>query len=293
MTEQPRIGFIGIGMLGVAMVERLRARDWSVVVWNREPERTDLVVPLGAVPMDSPAAVAEASDVVMTCVLDGPAVEACCFGSGGVAEARGGAATLVDFSTINPDETVALAARLKVANGMDWLDAPVSGGPPAALRGALTVMVGGDPAVLETCRPVLNDLAGNLTHMGPLGAGQTTKILNQAIVGATYVLMAEVLALAKTTDIDVDLLPHALAGGLADGGVLQAIFPQMSADDFSKPLGRARQLNKDLQNVGAFARDRQRHLPLIAAAVSQYARYTEAGNAMADSASVSRLYRRR
>ncbi|MGH6924304.1 MAG: NAD(P)-dependent oxidoreductase [Propylenella sp.] len=292
MAERPRIGFIGIGMLGSAVVERLLARGWSVAVWNREPERYALVEPKGARPMASPAAVAEASDILFTCVLHGPAVENCCFGPAGIAEAKNGARTLIDLSTINPDETLALAPRLKAANGMDWLDAPVSGGPPAAREGKLTIMVGGDAAVLEHCRAVLAEISGNLTHMGPLGAGQTTKILNQAIVGTGYVLMAETLALAKEAGIDPALLPQALAGGLADGGVLQKVYPVMAEDAFSRPFGSAHQLNKDMQNVKKFAEKHGCELPVVKAAVEQYRRFTEAGNEMAEGMSISRFYRR-
>jgi 3-hydroxyisobutyrate dehydrogenase len=286
------LGFVGIGMMGAAMVQRLLACGWPVSVWNREAERYAEVAPLGAQIVASPAAVAAVSDAGLVCVLDGPAVENCCFGAGGIAEAQGGADILVDFSTINPDDTRDLAARLESARGIRWLDAPVSGGPPAALSGRLTVMVGGDAEVLATCRPFLDDLADNLTHMGSLGAGQTTKILNQAIVGASYVLMAEVLALAEATEIDPALLPKSLAGGLADGGVLQKIYPLMCAEDFDRPLGYARQLAKDLGNVRAFARTHGLDLPVVETAVARYAGYAADGNAMADSASVSRLYRR-
>ncbi len=228
----------------------------------------------------------------MLCVLDGPAVEAVCFGKNGVAEAKGGAGTLIDFSTIPPDLTVDLAARLKAATGADWIDAPVSGGPPSALEGKLTIMLGGGNEAVARCRPVLDELASNLTHLGPVGAGQTAKVLNQAIVGVGYVLMAEVLALAETTAVDPALLPKALAGGLADSSILQRIYPLMQAEDFSKPLGYARQLDKDLKALAAFAESHGVDLPVVRAAVARYAEYA-AGNDMADSASVSRLYPRK
>jgi len=291
MSAKARIGFVGLGVLGIAMAERLLKRGWPVAVWNRSPGRAELLVPHGGAPKTTPAEVAARSDVVMLCVLDGPAVEDVVFGPGGVAEAKAGARTLIDFSTIEPERTVALAARLKAATGADWVDAPVSGGPPVALNGKLTIMLGGAADAVARCRPALDDLAGNLTHLGPVGSGQTAKVLNQAIVGVSYVLMAELLALAETTDIDPALLPKALSGGLADSNVLQRIYPLMQAEDFSKPLGYARQLNKDLQALGAFASTRGVDLPVIRKAVERYAEYAR-GNDMADSASVSRLYPR-
>ena len=292
-SERPRLGFIGIGVLGAAMVERFRKRGYEVSVWNRTPARLAGVTALGAVAAETPAAVAAQSDIVMLCVLDGPAVEEVCFGPGGVAEAGDGAATLVDFSTIPPDLTVDLAHRLKAATGADWIDAPVSGGPPVARAGRLTIMLGGSDEAVAHATPVLAEVAGTLTHLGPVGAGQTAKVLNQAIVGVSYLLMTEVLALAETTEVDPALLPKALSGGLADSTILQRIYPLMQAGDFSQPLGFARQLNKDLQALGAFATAHGVDLPVIRTAIARYAEYTRAGNDMADSASVSRLYPRK
>ncbi len=292
MTK-PRIGFIGIGVLGAAMVQRLLKQGFQVAAWNRSPERLKLVTGHGAVAKETPAAVATGSDIVMLCVLDGPAVEDVCFGPGGVAEAKGSAHTLIDFSTIPPELTIDLARRLKAATGADWIDAPVSGGPPAALEGKLTIMLGGETAAVDRARSVIGEVASNVTHLGPVGAGQTAKVLNQAIVGVGYVLMGEVLALAETTNVDPALLPRALSGGLADSNILQRIYPLMQAENFGKPLGYARQLNKDLQALKAFAESRGVTLPVVDAAVARYAEYTKAGNDMADSASVSRLYERK
>ncbi len=292
MPDKPRIGFVGLGVLGAAMARRLLVCGYRVVAWNRSPERLALVTAHGAVARQRPADVAADCDIVMLCVLDGTAVRDVCFGPGGIAEARGGATALIDFSTVPPEFTVDLAARLKAAAGVEWIDAPVSGGPPAALEGRLTIMLGGDAAVVRHCRPVLAELAANLTHLGPVGAGQTAKVLNQAIVGVGYVLMAEVLALAETTAVDPALLPRALAGGLADSSILQRIYPLMQAEDFSHPLGFARQLNKDLQALKAFAAGHGVSLPVVEAAVARYGEFAN-GNDMADSASVSRLYPRR
>jgi 3-hydroxyisobutyrate dehydrogenase len=289
MTTRPRIGFVGIGIMGAPMVRRLLRKGWQVSVWNREAERYAEVP--GATVLDSAAAVRAASDIVIFCVLDGDAVEQCCFDSHGLVGARSGAMLLIDCSTINSDRTLVLADRLKREAGMVWVDAPISGGPAAAGEGQLTIMMGGAADDIARASAVLADLATNLTHIGPSGAGQTAKIINQAIVGVGYVLMAEALALAEAAGIDAARLPAALAGGMADSTVLKRIYPQQQARDYDPPRGYARQLDKDLKNVIAFIQDLGLDLPLVARAASRYHEFAS-GNEMADSAAVARLYTR-
>jgi len=289
MTARPRIGFVGIGIMGAPMVRRLLHQGWQVSVWNLESERYAEVP--GATVLESPAAVRAASEIVIFCVLHGDAVEQCCFDSHGMVQSKSGAALLIDCSTINPDRTLALAERLKRETGMGWVDAPISGGPAAAGEGHLTIMMGGADSDVERARSVLADLASNLTHIGPLGAGQTAKIINQAIVGVGYVLMGEALALAEAAGIDAARLPAALAGGMADSTVLKRIYPQQQARDYDPPRGYARQLDKDLKNVLAFVQELGLDLPLVARAAARYHEFAD-GNEMVDSAAVARLYER-
>ena len=287
MNERPRIGFVGLGLMGAPMVRRLVSRGWQVAVWNLEPERYGEVADVSV--MEGPHQVREASDIVIFCVLNGDAVADCCFGPKGLVRAKSGAPLLIDCSTINPDRTLALAERLKTEAGMDWVDAPISGGPAAAGEGNLTIMMGGQDVDVAQATPVLADLATNLTHIGALGAGQTAKILNQAIVGVGYVLMAEALALAETAGIDAARLPQALAGGMADSTVLKRIYPQQQARDYEPPRGYARQLDKDLINVMAFVKAHGLELPLIARAAARYHEFAH-GRPMQDSAAVAQLY---
>ncbi|HUN47830.1 MAG TPA: NAD(P)-dependent oxidoreductase [Stellaceae bacterium] len=293
MTARPRLGFIGIGIMGEAMALRLLERRWPVTVWNLTEDRYAKVAPAGARVATSPAAVAAESDLVLMCVLDAPAVRNCVFGESGLATAPRGSRIVVDHSTINPDVTREVAGALRSATGMGWIDAPVSGGPLFARDGKLTIMAGGTEADIAAAQPVMQELATTFTHVGPLGAGQTAKILNQAIVGTGYVLMAEALALAAAAGLDAAKLPQCLAGGFADSMLLQKIYPQMCARDFEPPRAYARQLLKDLKNVKGFALDAGCALPLIETAVAQYGAYVAGGNEMADAASVSRLYEKR
>lgn len=292
MTSRPRLGFIGIGLMGEAMTRRLLDRGYDVTVWNLEPERLDTVVPHGARPAATPAAVTQASDVVLMCVLHTAAVESCAFGPKGIAKTARPDQLLVDLSTADPAATRDFAARLKAETGMGWVDAPVSGGPAAARDGTMTVMAGGSAEDIERIRPLMADMAANFTHMGPSGAGQTTKMINQAIVGTGYVLMAEALTLAERAGIDAALLPECLAGGHADSNLLRKLYPQMQTRDFEPPRSYARQLLKDMKAVKAFAHGLELTLPVVESATERYAQYVEQGNEMADSASVVRLYDR-
>jgi len=287
MTERKRLGFVGLGLMGAPMTRRLLSRGWDVTVWNREPERYAEVP--GATVADSPAAVRAVSETVLFCVLDGYAVEDCCFGPNGLAAASGGADLLIDTSTIMPDRTRELAARLQAQAGIDWVDAPMSGGPSLAEKGALAMLVGGEPAAVARARPVLDDLAANLTHLGGLGAGQTAKIVNQAIVGASYLLMAETLALVKGAGLDPAQFPAALAGGLADSQALQRLFPQMATRDYEPPKGYARQLDKDLLNLSAFIGACGLDLPMIDGVVARYHDWAK-DHPMADGTSIALTY---
>src|SRR3954469_8858066 len=154
MADRPRLGFIGIGLMGEAMTRRLIDRGYEVAAWNLEPERLDTVVPHGARPASSPAAVTEASDIVLMCVLHTAAVESCAFGPKGIARAARSDKILVDLSTADPAATRDFAARLKRDTGMGWVDAPVSGGPPAARDGTMTVMAGGAAEDVARTRPL-------------------------------------------------------------------------------------------------------------------------------------------
>ncbi|MFL6577587.1 MAG: NAD(P)-dependent oxidoreductase [Povalibacter sp.] len=287
MSERPRLGFVGLGLMGAPMTRRLMSQGWDVTTWNREPERYAEVP--GVQIAEGPAAVREASDIVFMCVLDAKAVEECCFGDRGFSKARTGATLLVDTSTINPDRTRAFADRLRHDAGMRWIDAPMSGGPPLAAKGGLTMMVGGADEDVAEAKAALEDLAGNLTHLGPVGAGQTAKIINQAIVGVSYMLMAEVLALSEGAGLPANSIPAALAGGLADSAALQRLYPQMAARDYANPKAYARQLDKDLLNVSAFIRECGLDLPLMEHAVQRYHSYAK-DHPMQESAAVALMY---
>jgi 3-hydroxyisobutyrate dehydrogenase len=197
---------------------------------------------------------------------------------------------VIDFSTADPEGTRQAATRLKEMTGTGWIDAPVSGGPRLARTGEMTVMAGGSEEDFAKAKPVLELMAGNLTLMGPVGAGQITKILNQAIVGTGYVLMAEALMLAEASGIDAARLPECLAGGHADSSLLRRLYPQMQKRDFEPPSSYARQLLKDLKAVSAFAQGLGLSLKVVEQGVKQFEDYVALGHELSDSAAVVKLY---
>ena len=290
-AERARIGFVGLGIMGTAMTLRLLEQGWPVAVWNLEPERVPPLVEAGAVAAQSPEQVTRTSDIVIMCVLHTDAVRECVFGAQGIAAAAGADKILIDHSTIDPAATREMATQLKAKSGMGWVDAPVSGGPVQSRSGTLTIMAGGDARDIEAIRPVMADLAANFTHIGPSGAGQTAKMINQLIVGSTYVVLAEALTLAEAAGVDASRLPQCLAGGHADSSLLKHLYPQMQARDFDPPRAYARQLLKDLKAVTAEAHELALSLPMLEAATRRYADYVAQGNGMKDTASIVNSYR--
>ena len=171
MNDKPALGFIGLGVMGTPMTGRLIEAGYGVSVWNRSSQKTKQLIERGATVAASPADLAQTSDIVMLCVTDTAAVVEVALGTNGLQDGARSGTTIVDFSSIDPVETRRIAAALGEACGSSWIDAPVSGGVPAAEQGSLVVMAGGNAADIDRVRPVVNHLAQRLTHMGPSGAG--------------------------------------------------------------------------------------------------------------------------
>ncbi|MDW8469594.1 MAG: NAD(P)-dependent oxidoreductase [Burkholderiales bacterium] len=263
------LGFIGIGLMGKPMVLRLLAAGYEVRVWNRTREKLAPVLEKGARPMESPAALARACEIVMMCVTDQHAAEAVLFGPAGVAEGASPGTLVVDFSSIAPQAAREFARRLE-EKGVGLVDAPVSGGVPGAENGTLVVMAGGAPEHIERVRPVVMHLAQRFTRMGDCGAGQTTKLCNQVIVGSLLPVIAEAVRLAEAAGVDATRLPEALEGGFADSLPLRIFGARMAARRFEPPLGAAATLLKDLENAAALARERGVPLPMARTAAELY-----------------------
>ncbi|MGA0596678.1 NAD(P)-dependent oxidoreductase [Enterovirga sp. CN4-39] len=288
MNSTP-LGYVGLGLMGGPMTRRLLAAGQQVTVWNRSAEKLEAAVKAGARRAGSPGEVAEAAEIIFLNLTDTAAVEAVVFGPDGLASVPGDGKLVVDFSSIRPDATVEIARRLEAQNGMRWVDAPVSGGTKGAEEGSLAIMAGGDAADVERARPYIVTMAARLTHMGPLGAGQTTKLCNQIIVGCTMTVLAEATRLASNSGIDPARLPEALAGGFADSKPLQLFVPRMAAGIHDPPLGHAYTMLKDLDTALDVARETGTPAPMAGLAAQIFRMLTAARGEKADALELYKL----
>ena len=287
--SKPRIAYIGVGLMGLPMVLRLASLGYTLTVHDIVPARIDSARQAGAAGAATAGAAVHGADLVLINLPTPEAVEAAVFGANGVAGAMQPPQLLIDFSTIKVEQGRDFAARLLAQTACAWVDAPVSGGPPASATGSLTVMAGGAAADIERIRPLMTDIAARFTHMGTVGSGLAAKMLNQLIVGCLHVVMAEAASMAEAAGIDAARLPDCLAGGHADGSLLQRLYPRMVARDFA-PQGYARQLRKDLEMVDAYAHGLGTPTPMLGTALSLYRLLIEAGHAELDTAAVFKLY---
>jgi len=265
-----KLGYLGLGMMGLPMSRRLLNAGHELAAWNRSAGKAKSLVEAGARLAANPHEVAASASIIFMCVTDATAVEDVVFGSDSLASVSGQGKLVVDFSSIHPDKARAIAAKLKAANGMGWIDAPVSGGTKGAEEGTLAVMAGGDAANIERVRPYVLAMAQRLTHMGPTGAGQMTKLCNQVIVGCAMTVLAEATRLAVNSGIDAARLPEALAGGFADSIPLQLFVPRMVQGIHSPPLGHIATILKDLDTVAEVAQDTSTPVPMATLAAQLF-----------------------
>jgi 3-hydroxyisobutyrate dehydrogenase len=284
-----KLGYLGLGMMGFPMTRRLVDAGHDVTVWDRSSGKAAAMVEAGAKLAGSPRKVAADASIIFMCLTDAAAVEDVVFGPDGLVTADGAGKLVVDFSSIHPNAARSIAARLKVANGMGWIDAPVSGGTMGAEQGTLAAMAGGDAADIERVRPYVLAMARRLTHMGPTGAGQTSKLCNQVIVGCAMAVLAEATRLAVNAGIDASRLPEALAGGFADSIPLQLFVPRMVQGIHSPPLGHIATMLKDLDTVIDVARDTSSPVPMSALAAQLFRLAKSARGADADALEIYKL----
>lgn len=258
------LGFLGIGLMGKPMSLRLLQAGYTLTVWNRSPEKLHDLACAGARIAATPAELVTQADILLLSLADTSVVGDVVFGEDGIASQAGEGKLLVDFSSIEPDATREYAEKLKQANGMQWLDAPVSGGVAGAEQGTLAVMAGGDKADFDRVAPIMTSLSQRFTHMGEVGAGQITKLCNQMIVSCNALVIAEVIALARKAGIDAEKIPEALAGGFADSTPLQILGPQMAKDEFEPIKWHVRTLLKDLDTAVRLARSEDSATPMSA-----------------------------
>lgn len=276
-----RVGFVGLGLMGVPMVRRLAAAGAGLALWTRSIEKAeDLAAALpGAVALPSPRHVAEAVDTVIVMVTDADAVEAVVFDpyedQWGIAHGLAEDGLVIDMGTTAVDRTRDFAGRIRMVGG-SWVDAPVSGGTVAAEAGSLTVMAGGSDVDLARAEPLLRVLGARITHVGPVGAGQIAKTANQMIVGLTIGAVAEALALAKRAGVEPARVREAIFGGFAHSRVLELHGERMVTGDF-QARAKATIQRKDMAAAGDLAGQVGLTLPGLAANLALWEALIQAG----------------
>ena len=224
------VGFVGTGIMGKPMAANVLAAGYDVVAYNRSPDPVEDLVAQGATPADSAADVAESADVVITVLPDTDAVESVLYGDG-LLDALGSGQVWIDMSTVAPGATERFAADVD-ETGAAMLDAPISGGESGAVDGTLSIMVGGDPDVLDEVRGLLGAMGETITHTGPSGAGQVTKACNQIVVACTHQAVSEALLLAHRAGADLEAVVSAISGGAAGCWSLRERAPDVIRGNF-------------------------------------------------------------
>lgn len=255
-----KIGFIGLGVMGKPMCRNLLKAGHELVVSSRTSSAVDEIVAAGAGSASTPREVAARSEIVITMLPNSPEVEQVVLGPHGVVAGARPGCVVVDMSSIAPAASRSIAARL-AQDGIDMLDAPVSGGQPKAIDGTLSVMVGGKQAVFDRCLPVLKSMAASVVRVGDVGAGNITKLANQVVVALNIAAVSEALVLAAKAGIDPELVYQAIRGGLAGSTVMDAKVPLMLDRAFT-PGFRVNLHIKDLVNALDTSQDVGAPLPL-------------------------------
>ena len=278
------IGFIGLGIMGRPMVRNLMEAGNSVTVYDVVGTAVEEMATEGATPASSSSEVAAKNSLIITMVPDSADSEAAILGPNGVLEGAASGSVVIDMSSIAPASSQKIAAGCE-AQGVDFLDAPVSGGEPGAISGTLAIMVGGKKDVYDRYLDVFAPM-GSATFCGDYGAGNTTKLANQIMVAINIAAVGEALVLAKKAGLDPNVVFDAVKGGLAGSNVLNAKGPMMIEGNFN-PGFRVRLHQKDLNNALQTARELSVPLPFTAMAQQVIGSLMNEGKGDADHSAIA------
>ena len=288
MSKTSNIAVIGAGIMGTAIATRLLETGNRVRVFDLDADKVAKLAEKGAAAAGSPAEATAQSNFVILSLNHANIVRSVVFGEGGVAQAASAGKILIDMSSIDPSETAKMAEQLAAETGMKWVDCPLSGGAPRALTGELTIVAGGEKEDFDHAYTVMQHLSANYTLMGPSGAGQTTKLINQLFCAVAFQAVAEAVKLAEAGGVDPAIIPQALAGGRADNRIMQEFMGKFAARDYS-PTGRIDNMLKDLDALQAFAMKTKTPLPMTGQVVEIHRLLCAAGLGDKDSAEMMRL----
>ncbi|MFI5046695.1 MAG: 2-hydroxy-3-oxopropionate reductase [Acidimicrobiia bacterium] len=287
-NAMPAVGFVGLGVMGLPMAQNLVSAGYPLTVTTRTRARAESLLDAGSQWAASPAAVADASDVVITMLPDSTDVIDVAHGSEGLLAGARADVTWIDMSSIAPAVTTMLA-REAAEHGVDCLDAPVSGGEQGAIDGTLSIMVGGPRQVFDRCLPILQTLGASVVHVGDTGAGQVTKLCNQMIVGTTIAAVAEALVLADKSGVDPAAVRQVLLGGFAQSKILD-VHGQRMLDRSFRPGFRSALHQKDLANALDAARQAASPSPLTAIVMQLLTALQAAGGGDLDHSALVQVY---
>ncbi|WP_107340646.1 NAD(P)-dependent oxidoreductase [Agrobacterium pusense] len=290
MTEKNKVALIGAGAMGGAIGTRLIETGNQLTVFDLDAEKVAALTSLGAQSASTAAEAASVSDVVILSLNSPKIVRIAVFGKDGVAAGAKPGTLIIDMSSIDPEATKELAADA-AQKGLRWVDSPLSGGAPKALVGQLTLMAGGSEKDVADAHRVLRHVASNYTHMGPCGAGQTTKLINQVLCGLNFLAVAEATQLALDAGVDAAKIPQALKGGRADSAILQEYMPRYVARDYRR-TGRIDNMVKDLNGAQDLARRTNTAMPLTAVCAEVHRMLTAAGLGGEDQAALMEFFSR-
>ncbi|WP_147112569.1 NAD(P)-dependent oxidoreductase [Tateyamaria sp. syn59] len=283
-----KIALIGAGAMGGAIGERLLATGNSLNVFDLDKARVDALVEKGAVAAASAAEASKDVDFVITSLNASRIVGLAAFGKDGIADGAKPGTLIIDMSSIEPDATRKFA-KMASERELAWVDSPLSGGAPKALIGELTLMAGGESKDVERAHVALKHVASNYTHMGPSGAGQTTKMINQVLCGLGFMAVAEATQLALDAGVDAEKIPQALKGGRADSALLQEYLPRFATKDYRR-TGRIDNMVKDLNMVNDLARQTGTSMPMTALCAEIHRMLTAAGLGGEDQAALMEFF---
>lgn len=289
MPASDFVGIIGVGVMGSAIAGRFLDQGRAIILLDTDPAKLISLKKRGARIASDPEALVRTADIIITSLNAAAIVEAVVFGPGGIAANATADKLLIDMSSIDPDSTADFARRLREQTGMGWVDAPLSGGAPAAKEGKLTLMIGGDDKDVARAMPVLGDIAANMTHMGAPGAGQTTKLINQVLCACNFIAVAEATRLALDAGVDAARIPQALAGGRADSNILQEFMGKMAAGDLT-PTGRIDNMLKDLEAAQQFSTKLRTPMPVTGLITELHRMMIAAGIGPEDSAAYMKMF---
>ncbi|MCM2441025.1 NAD(P)-dependent oxidoreductase [Agrobacterium vitis] len=269
------VALIGAGAMGGAIGRRLVETGNQLTVFDLNAEKVAELTALGATSAKTAAEAASRSDYVILSLNAPHIIRAAVFGKDGVAEGAKPGTLIIDMSSIDPEATRQLAGDA-AEKGLRWVDSPLSGGAPKAAIGELTLMAGGTEQDVADAHQVLQHVASNYTHMGPVGAGQTTKLINQVLCGLNFLAVAEATQLALDAGVDAAKIPQALKGGRADSAILQEYMPRYVTKDYRR-TGRIDNMVKDLNGAQDLARRTNTAMPLTAICAEVHRMLTAAG----------------